>query len=208
MARFFHPGKRICKQWPAEEWRRITGAVITGEGERRVGQRQQMCHLVTIPQFGEGVTFHIVKKNFQVNVGPVTVFASKVTVVNPVPPPMVDADRASVVVPNVFGGAGLCEEIDQLCNEGIEVDDNNKPFLEDAAPAPANPVGMRYKYTVPTFSLNGQTTTSLTILGGGCNTSGTRLQRNLNWISSAYASRWILSVKLSSPPPTFICSRT
>ncbi len=112
-----------------------------------------MGYLVTIQEFGEGVPLHTVKKNFQVNVNPVTVFASKVTTVNPVPPPMVDADRASVnnVVPNVFGSAGLCEEIDQLCAEGIEMDDNHEPLLEDAAPAPTNPVGMRYEYTVPTF---------------------------------------------------------
>ncbi len=153
MARFFHPGKRICERWPAKERRHITGAVITGEGERRVGQRQQMTYLVTIPEFGEGVTFHIVKRNFQVNANPKTVFESKVTTVNPVLPPMVDADHASInnVVPNVFGGAGICEEIKQLCAEGIEVDDNNKPLPEDAAPAPANSVGMRYECTAPTF---------------------------------------------------------
>jgi len=127
--------------------------VITGEGERRVGQRQQqMCYLVTIPEFGEGVTFHIVKKNFQVNVDPKTVFESKMTaaVVNPNPPP-VDVDRASIhnVVPNIFGGAGLCEEIHQLCAEGIEVDNDNEPLPEDAEPAPPDPV--QYEYTIPTF---------------------------------------------------------
>jgi hypothetical protein len=112
-----------------------------------------MCYLVTILEFGEGVTFHIVKKNFQVNVNPETVFASEVTAANPLPPPVVNADRASVhnVVPNLFGGAGLCEEIEQLCVEGIEVEDDNEPLPEDAAPAPANPEGMRYEYTIPTF---------------------------------------------------------
>ncbi len=66
---------------------------------------------------------------------------------------MVDADRASLhnVVPNVFGGAGLCEEIKQLCVEGIEVDNNNEPLPEDAAPAPADLEGMHYEYTIPTF---------------------------------------------------------
>ena len=48
-----------------------------------------MCYLVTIPEFGEAVTFHIVKKNFKVNVDPKTVFQSEVTaaVANPPPPP-------------------------------------------------------------------------------------------------------------------------
>jgi len=72
-----------------------------------------MCYLVTIPEFGEGVTFHI------------------------------------NVVPNIFGGTGLREEINQLCAEGIEVDNDNKPLPEDAEPAPPNPVW--YEYTIPTF---------------------------------------------------------
>lgn len=154
MARFFHPGERIRERWPSESRHRVTGAVITGEGERRVGQRQQMCYLVTIPEFGEAVTFHIVKKNFKVNVDPSTVFQSEVTaaVANP-PPPLVDVDRASAhnVVPNIFGGAGLREEINQLRAEGIEVDDDNEPLPEDAVPAPPDPEGMRYEYTIPTF---------------------------------------------------------
>ena len=54
-----------------------------------------MCYLVTIPEFGDGVTFHIVKKNFQVEVGPETVFESEAAVANPIPPPPVDGERAS-----------------------------------------------------------------------------------------------------------------
>ena len=95
MARFFHPGERIRERWPSESRHRVTGAVITGEGERRVGQRQQMCYLVTIPEFGDGVTFHIVKKNFHVQVNPETVFESKMAIGNPIPPPPVDEGRAS-----------------------------------------------------------------------------------------------------------------
>jgi hypothetical protein len=79
MARFFHPGERIRERWPVDSRHRVQGAVITGEGERRVGQRMQMCYLVTISEFGEGVTFHIVKKNFRVDVDPKTFFESKGT---------------------------------------------------------------------------------------------------------------------------------
>ena len=39
----------------------------------------QMCYLVTLSEFGEGVTFHIVKKNFRVDVDPKTFFESKGT---------------------------------------------------------------------------------------------------------------------------------
>jgi hypothetical protein len=152
MARFFHPGERIRERWPAESRHRVHGAVITGEGERRVGQRQQMCYLVPLPEFGEGVTFHIVKKNFKVDVDPETFFESKVTALNPLSPPEVYAERTSLhnVVPNVFGGAGLREEIEQLWTERIEVEDNNEPLPEDTAPAPVEE-GVQYEYTVPTF---------------------------------------------------------
>jgi hypothetical protein len=152
MARFFHSGKRIRERWPAKALHRIFGAVITGEGERRVGQRLQMCYLMTILEFGEEVTFHIVKKNFQVNVDPETVFESEMNATNQ-PPPVVDADRASNcnVVANIVGGAGLCEEVEQLRAEGIEVDDDNKPLPEDAAPNSPVPEGMRYEYTTPTL---------------------------------------------------------
>ena len=54
-----------------------------------------MCYLVTIPEFGDGVTFHIVKKNFQVQVDPETVFESEAAMGNPIPPPPVDGERAS-----------------------------------------------------------------------------------------------------------------
>ena len=153
MARFFHPGERICERWPAEARHRVNGAVITGEGERRVGQKQQLFYLVTIPEFGDGVAFHIVKKNFRVEVAPKTVFASEVITVDHTAPPPVDTVFTSKtnVVPNVFGGTGLCEEIAQLCAEGIEVDDDSEPLPEDAIPAPADPEGLRYKYTTPTY---------------------------------------------------------
>ena len=90
MARFFHPGERIRERWPTEARHRVNGAVITGEGERRVGQKQQLCYLVTIPKFGDGVAFHIVKNNFRVEVAPETVFASEVITVHHTAPPPVD----------------------------------------------------------------------------------------------------------------------
>jgi hypothetical protein len=116
MARFSHPGKRICERWPTEARHCVNGAVITGEGERRVGQRQQMCYLVTIPKFGDGVAFHIVKNNFRVEVAPKNVFANELIAVDHTVPPPVNADHASQtnVAPNVFGGTGLRKEIAQL----------------------------------------------------------------------------------------------
>jgi len=128
-----------------------------------------MCYLVTIPEFGDGVTFHIVKKNFQVNVDPQTVFESEAAMGNPIPPPPVDGERASGrnVVPNVFGGAGLREEIEQLRAEGIEVDDDNEPLPEDAEPPLPTQRGCGMNTPFQHFALGGQTTASWTVLGGG-----------------------------------------
>ncbi len=111
-----------------------------------------MCYLMMLPEFGEGVTFHIVKKNFKVDVDPETFIESEVTALNPLSPPEVYVEPTSLhnVVPNVFGGAGLREEIKQLWTEGIEGNDNNEPLPEDDAPAPVEE-GVQYEYTVPTF---------------------------------------------------------
>ena len=77
-------------------------------------------------------------------------------------------------MPNIFGGAGLREEVNQLRAEGIEVDDNKEPLPEDAEPTPPDPEGMQYEYTIPTFALSGQIMTSSTVLGGGQNIVGMR----------------------------------
>jgi hypothetical protein len=154
-SRFFHPGERIRERYPAEAKGRVTGAAITGEGMRRVARKMQMCYLVRIPEYDEGLEFYIVKKNFRVDVDPETVFESEQRMVMPeaINPPVDDA-RASLenIVPNVFQGghAGLAEEIEQLRAEGIEVDDDNEPLPEEAA-APPDPVGTQYNWEKPTF---------------------------------------------------------
>ena len=70
MAPMFHPGKRIRERWPAKRRHHVLGTRIMGEGQRRVGQRMQMCYLISIPEFGDEVVFHIVKKNFWIDVAP------------------------------------------------------------------------------------------------------------------------------------------
>ena len=124
----------------------MPGTVITGEGERRVAHRQQMCYLMFIPEFGDEVIFHIIKSNFKEDVAPETDFESKMTAENPGPPTPVIRKYASLqnVVPNVFGGLGLHGEIAQLHAEGIEVEDDNEPLPEEAVPAPIN-LDMQYK---------------------------------------------------------------
>ena len=135
-ARFFHPGQRVREKYPADARARVTDAVITGEGIRTVNRKQQMCYLVTIPDVD--VECHIVKHNFRVDVDPAVPFDSEIG--EPVlrwpatPREEVIDERTDVnnVVQNVFNGA---DEIQQLRAEGVEVDDDNEPLPEAAAPA-------------------------------------------------------------------------
>jgi hypothetical protein len=151
----FHPGKRIHEKYLPNARGRVTGAVITGEEMRRVSQKVQMSYLISIPGFDEALELYIVKKTFQVDVNPKTVFESEVRMVMPAaPPPPVNEERASLknVAPNVFSGS---KEIQQLQAEGIEVDNDNKPLPKDAEPPPPKPKGMQYNYQTPTLLLLG-----------------------------------------------------
>ena len=58
---------------------------------------------------------------------------------------MVNGDHPSLtnVVPNVFGGSGLREEVARLWAKGLEVDDDTKPLSEDETPTPAKQEGMQ-----------------------------------------------------------------
>jgi hypothetical protein len=38
MARFFHPSQKIWEKWPQDNKRRIHGALVVGEGVRRIRQ--------------------------------------------------------------------------------------------------------------------------------------------------------------------------
>ena len=77
MAWFFHPGKKIREKWPNDEKRRLTGVLVVGEGKWHVNRKEHICYLVRILEINDGTTFHIVKKNFKVEVAPPQVFESK-----------------------------------------------------------------------------------------------------------------------------------
>lgn len=143
MARFFHPSKKIREQWPNNEKRRLTGVLVTGEGMRHVNKKEQMCYLVRIPEIDDGTIFHIVKKNFKVDVAPPAAFESESRnnearnasqVNNPQDANSAECTSQRNVVANVEGRFGADVDIEDLQRQGIAVDDDNEPAPENALP--------------------------------------------------------------------------
>ena len=145
MARFFHPGKKIRDKWPNDEKRRLTGVLIIGEGKRHVNKKEHMCYLVRIPEIDDGSTFHIVKKNFKVDVSPPEVFESESVTRNntrataAATAPNLERATHRNAIPNVDGGRYMEDElgIEDLVRQGIQVDDDNQPAPENSNPQPA-----------------------------------------------------------------------
>ena len=144
MARFFHPGKKIRDKWPNDEKRRLTGVLIIGEGKRHVNKKEHMCYLVRIPEIDDGSTFHIVKKNFKVDVSPPEVFESESVTRNntrataAATAPNLERATHRNAIPNVDGGRYMEDElgIEDLVRQGIQVDDDNQPAPENSNPQP------------------------------------------------------------------------
>jgi hypothetical protein len=136
MACFFHPGKLIRDKWPQDNKKRhLTGVLVTGEAVRRVHKRGQDCYLVCIAEIDNGREFYIVKRNFKVDQPPPSPFESKVRQ-QPEPTPAANnTERGSKrnAVPNVDGRSRNLtrEEIEELRQQGIEVDDDNEPAPEN-----------------------------------------------------------------------------
>jgi hypothetical protein len=130
MARFFHPGKPIRDKWPQDNKRRLTSVLVTGEAVRRVYKRDQDCYLVCIAEIDDGREFYIVKRNFKVDQPPPSPFESKARQ-QPEPTPAANnTERGSErnAVLNVDGRSRNLTrgEIEELRQQGIEVDDDNK----------------------------------------------------------------------------------
>ena len=102
MAHFFHPGDRVREKYPPDMWACAVNVVITGKSQRRIRQTTSLCYVVTIPDV-EGECY-IVKKNFRVDVSPVTPFECEIIPIAHVVRPDPDAvNHAALrdVVPNV-----------------------------------------------------------------------------------------------------------
>ena len=146
MARFFHPSQKIREKWPNEERRRLAGVLVTGEGIRRVQQKDQMCYLVCIDDIDDSTIFHIVKRNLRIESPPAIHFESEtrtpIARVNPPPVPgeAVNPDRIldRNVATNIEGYVdrdSLRGDIEEQRRQGITVDDDKDPLPENATPA-------------------------------------------------------------------------
>lgn len=139
-ARFFHPSQKIRDHWPNEyQTKRLTGVLIVGKGTHRVNRRDQLCYRCRIQEIDDNTVFHVVCSNFKVETCALIAFEDELVVAAPVVVPArqdVTNQRSSVddVSPNVH--SDLVNEIDELRQQGIEVDDDNEPAPENAEPPP------------------------------------------------------------------------
>ena len=137
-ARFFHPSANIRARWPNEHKSlRIHDVLITGKGMHRVNRKDQLCYECRINEIDDGTVFHIVTNNFKIETEGATPFPDEinahVSTTTPTDPSEEAALRASTtnVTPNITRA-----EIDELRQQGIEVDDDNEPAPENAIPEP------------------------------------------------------------------------
>jgi hypothetical protein len=128
----------------------MTGAVVTGMGQRRVQHEMKLCYLDSIPNVDE--ESYTVKKNFRVDVSPEVPFESERAPVVRVPHPDVEGvDRAALhnIVPNVQEGSRLNKTIAKIQAEGVEVDNNNES-LDEGTTVPPAPPDVQHTFSVPT----------------------------------------------------------
>ena len=137
----FTPSEQIRAQWPNKHQKiQLADVLLVGKGMHKVNRREQLCYECRIPEIENGVVFHITCKNFRVDTDGATPFDDEVVVLAPQetgPVTVATAgDRLSVhdVAPNIHGV--LAEEIADLRQQGVEVDDDNKPVPENSQPTP------------------------------------------------------------------------
>ena len=158
IARFFHPSKKICDQWPNDDKRRLTDVLVTGKATRAVRHKQQLCYLARIPEIDDGTEFYIVKRNFKIVQAPPTPFTSEepqAAAVLPVPNNARERESSNNVTSIIEGGllhAATREEIEELRRQGITVDDDNEPAPENAQPpVPQGPAPPPGNWEKPTY---------------------------------------------------------
>ena len=193
MAQFFHPSAKIRDHFPQNDKRRLTGVVVMGEGVRRIQNKDQMCYLVRIDEVDDGTIFFISKKNFKVDTPAAIPFESE-ALAQPVrghDALVRDQLRAAGanVVPNVgtLSRGATREEIEELRQNGIEVDNDNKPAPENATPQEIPPL-LAHGRSRSTATV-GLIPNSPTLPGDSSITGGIRLLTTTSLTSSECASR-------------------
>ncbi len=102
---------------------------------RHVYKRDQDCYLVCIAEIDNGREFYIVKRNFKVDQPPPCPFESKARQ-QPEPTPAAnntELGRERNAVPNIDGRSRNLtrEEIEELRQQGIQVNDDNESAPEN-----------------------------------------------------------------------------
>ena len=142
-ARFFHPGQNIRDKWPNQHQTiHLSGVVRVRKGSHCVNRKDQLCYECRIAEIDDNTIFHIVCNNFKVDVAASIPFEDKAVVsVTVTAPTSQDSERERVtalrtagdnVLPNIRGA--LAQEVAELRQQGIEVDDDNKPAPKNAQP--------------------------------------------------------------------------
>ena len=139
---FFNPSQKIRDQWSSEyQTKRLTGVLIVGKGTHRVNRQDQLCYRCRIQEIDDNTVFHVICSNFKVETCALIAFEDELVVAAPVVVPArqdVTNQRSSAddVSPHVH--SNLVNEIDELHQQGIEFDDDNKLVPENRATSTSN----------------------------------------------------------------------
>ncbi len=156
IARFFHPSKPIRDKWPDFKKKRLTGVVILGRGERRISRKLvPNAYKVRIPEI-EGEEFFIHPSNFRVDTpcpDPTKIFPDEQR--NTAPPTAATNVETTTAIAdptrelrisqsNVRQNFEIAGQEEDLAFQGMEVDDDNEPAIENAGPPPPNQTAGRW----------------------------------------------------------------
>ncbi len=168
VACFFHPSKPIREKWPDYKKKRLTEVVILGWGKRRICRKlAPNAYKVWIPEIEEE-EFFIRPSNFRVDTpytDPSNIFPNEQQ--NAAPPAQAtNVDTITAIADPThelcISQSNVCQNFEvggqeeYLLFQGIQIDDDIKPVVENAAPlAPNLTAGRWLKPSIcPRRSLN------------------------------------------------------
>ena len=111
------------------------GSLVCEEGDPRVNQKDQLCYKFRITEIDNDTVFHICCGNFKIEEAPSTPFEDEIVARKVVASPQdPERERTTALCESVTGAAtnvngGLQQEVAELCQKGIEVEDD-----KDTAP--------------------------------------------------------------------------
>jgi len=139
---------------------RITGLIIIGEERKVVNKREQLCYTLRAESVDDGTIFHVVKKNFSVQVAPSATFPSELPAATPAVAEVSgesEGENEQNSFENVSASVGATrvsrKDIVDLRSRGIKVDDDNEPAPENAEAPPETDSFFSHRFTKPTFCM-------------------------------------------------------